>query len=116
MSYQQMSLFGEQEENKSRSFRAASHASLTVFVENVKRLMMSAICGENYTESYAKLSQDGSWLKMYGGFCQVRMDGSSEEYCETWQDWGGYMVVLLSKCRYGNFISRRQGCHRVHDR
>lgn len=89
MDFQQMSFLDKQGENKSRSFRAASHANLTQIVENIWRLMMSVICGPNYTESFARLTQDGWWRKMYGGCYQVSLDDSLEEYCETWICGGG---------------------------
>lgn len=34
--------------------------------------------------SFAKLSPDGSWLKMYQGYSQATLDGSSEISSETW--------------------------------
>ena len=102
MTYQQMNLFGEQEEKKSRSFREVSHASLTAFLENVWHLMMSAIYGANITESFARLTPDGLWQKMLGDCCQVRMDDSLDEFCETWPDGGQCLVVLLSECHCWN--------------
>ena len=56
--------------------------------ENVWRLMMCAICGENCSECFAKLVQDGLWQKMYGDYYQVKMDGSLEEFSATWPAWG----------------------------
>jgi hypothetical protein len=35
-------------------------------------------------DSFAKLSPDGSWLKMYQGSSQAIMGGSWEEFLETW--------------------------------
>jgi len=46
--------------------------------------MMSDGCGRNSTGSFASLSPDGSWQKTSEGYCQQRMDGSLEEYSETW--------------------------------
>lgn len=88
MIYQQMNLFGEQEEQKLQSFRGASHASRTLLQDCVNRLVMSVICGLSTGESLAKLDRNGSWLKMYGDYCQARMDGSFEEYSGIFPTWG----------------------------
>ena len=40
--------------------------------------------GRSSTGRFAKLAPNGSWLKMYQGFCQHRTDGSLEAYSETW--------------------------------
>jgi hypothetical protein len=40
--------------------------------------------GQNFIESFAKLDQNGYWLKMYQGYCQVTMDGSLERFSGTW--------------------------------
>lgn len=74
---------------KSPSFPAGFLANHIAARENVLHLMMSAICGGNILESFAKLTHGGSWLKMYGGYCQVSMDDFSDVYCETWPDGGG---------------------------
>ena len=68
--------------------QVVSHANLTALAENVWHLMMSAIFGESYSESFAKLMPDGSWQKMYQGYFQVKMEGFSEEYLGTWPKWG----------------------------
>lgn len=65
-----------------------SHANRTALRENAWHLVMSAICGESSQESFAKLNRDGSWLRTYQGCCQVSMDGFSDEYLETWPEWG----------------------------
>jgi hypothetical protein len=65
-----------------------SPASLTALQENVKRLVMTVTSGHNSRESFAKLNPDGSWVKTSQGSVQVRMDGSLEEYSETWPRWG----------------------------
>ena len=64
------------------------HANLTALVENVWHLMMSAIFGENCSESFVRLMQNGSWQRMYQGFCQVKMEGFSDEFSGTWPAWG----------------------------
>ena len=40
--------------------------------------------GRSSTGQFAKLAPDGSWLKMYQGFCQHRTDGSLEGFSENW--------------------------------
>ena len=67
-----------------RSYQGDFHASPIVLLGNVWRLMMSAIYGANSSECFARLEQDGSWRKTYPDYSQVRMDGFSDEYCETW--------------------------------
>lgn len=46
--------------------------------------------GGKCTDSFAKLSPDGSWLKTSQGFSQVMMDGSLETFSGTWP-WQGTM-------------------------
>ncbi len=77
-----------QELNTQQWYQAVSRANLTACQANVWRLMMSAICGANYTACFAKLAPDGWWQRMFGGFCQVKMDGFSDEFCEIWPDVG----------------------------
>lgn len=64
------------------------HANLTALVGNVWHLMMSAIFGANFSESFAKLTQHGLWEKMYRGCSQVKMEGFSDEFSGTWPKWG----------------------------
>lgn len=66
------------------SCAVGSHASHTASLEDVAQAVMSAICGEKCGESFAKLSLDGSWLKMCQGYYRVRLDGTSEGFLETW--------------------------------
>lgn len=40
--------------------------------------------GEKCSDSFARLSPDGSWQKMSQGYCQVMTDGSSETFSGTW--------------------------------
>ena len=65
-----------------------SHANLIALVGNVWHLLMSAIFGVNSIECFAKLDPNGSWQKMYQGFCQVKMDGFSDEFSGTWPKLG----------------------------
>lgn len=69
-------------------YQEVSRANLTALVGNVWRLMMSAIFGVNFSESFAKLMPNGLWERMYQGCSQVKMDGFSDEYLETWPRWG----------------------------
>src|SRR6266704_1603955 len=66
------------------SWSEVSPVSPIVLQEVEKPVKMSETCGENSTESFARLDQHGSWLRTYQGYSQVRMDGSLEEYSETW--------------------------------
>jgi hypothetical protein len=65
-----------------------SPASLTVLQENVKHLVTTVTSGRNLKESFARLSPGGFWVKTSQDSVQVKMDGSLEEYCETWSRWG----------------------------
>ena len=65
-----------------------SPANLTALQESVSRLVMSVISGENSPESFGKLNRDGSWVKTSQGSAQASLDGSLEEFCETWPRWG----------------------------
>lgn len=64
------------------------HANLIALVENVWHLMMSVIFGESCSGSFAKLTENGLWQRMYQGFCQVKMEGFSDEFFGTWPAWG----------------------------
>jgi hypothetical protein len=44
----------------------------------------TATSGPKCSESFAQLSPDGCWLKMYEGCFHPRLDGSLEEFSETW--------------------------------
>ena len=74
--------------SQSMLYQEVSHANLTALVGNVWRLMMSAIFGVSFSESFAKLTQSGSWEKMYRGCSQVKMEGFSDEFLGTWPKWG----------------------------
>jgi hypothetical protein len=85
---QQSLLENEQANTQQLASQEVSHANLTALRENVKRLMMTAICGGNSLECIAKLEPSGLWRRMYGDYFQVKMDGSLEEYLETWPNMG----------------------------
>jgi len=40
--------------------------------------------GQSLPDSFASLGPDGCWLKTCQGFTQATLDGSLEEFCETW--------------------------------
>ena len=66
------------------SFVVGSPASHTQSPVNEKPVEMNGIFGESSRESFAKLNQDGSWLKMSRGYYRLRLDGTSEEFSGTW--------------------------------
>ena len=66
------------------SSAADSHASRLALPVLAKVMPTSAGSGQKCAESLAKLNPGGSWSKMYQGYCQLTLDGSSEEFCETW--------------------------------
>lgn len=61
-----------------------SPASRTQQRASVKRRKMTAICGPNSTESFARFSPDGLCLRTLGGYLVARLDGSFEEFSGTW--------------------------------
>ena len=80
---------------KSPYSQEVSRANHTALQENVWRLVTSVTCGENLHGSFAKLSRNGLWLKTYQGYCQVSMEGFSDEFSETWPRWG---MMLDGEC------------------
>ena len=70
--------------NQLTLFAEDFHVNHTVLQENEKLVQTSEICGESSLELLTKLNHDGYWLKMSQDYCQVNMDGSLEEYLETW--------------------------------
>lgn len=88
MDCQQVNLFGEPVLKPLRSYQGGSHASRTALQESAKRLVMNVISGRKCGELLARLSPDGSWLKTYQGYYQVKMDGSLQEFSEILPRWG----------------------------
>ena len=84
----QLSLFGNEESEKSRSCQVGFPVSRTALPGSVELLLMSVISGENLPGSFAKLGPNGCWLKTCQGYCQASLDGSLEEFSETWPRWG----------------------------
>ena len=88
MSLQQMTFLDEPDCKGSLVFRGGSLASRTAVQESAKLLVTNVIYGPNSGELLAKLDRRGLWLKMFGDFYQVRMDGSFSEFSETLPTWG----------------------------
>jgi len=71
--YQQLTLFAED----SRASRSAMRA-------RDKVRWMIAGSGQSSIESFASLSRSGCWLRTYRDYCQLTLDGCSQEYSGTW--------------------------------
>lgn len=80
-------------------FAEDSLASLTVQPEKDKPHETNGICGENFIGSLAKLSLDGSWLKMYQGYCQVKIDGTLEKFSMVWPKSGTMQNGVIYQLR-----------------
>ena len=76
--------------------QVVSRANLIALVENVWHLMTNAIFGKNCSESFAKLTQNGLWQRMYQGSYQVKMEGFSDEFFGTWPAWGVMRSGIVS--------------------
>lgn len=66
------------------SSAGVSPASPSVTPADAQENPIAAGFGLSSTESFARLNPDGSWSRMYQGCGQLTMDGSLEEYSETW--------------------------------
>lgn len=96
------------------SYVVDSLVKMLVWQENEKDLQMKKEiardqdCGLNTVGSLAKLSQNGLWLKMYGGYCQQNLWGelgeTSDLFCQTWPKWGmmrhGVVTELQMSARH----------------
>ena len=89
---------------------AGSPASLTALQESVSRLVTSVTSGENSPELFAKLGRDGSWVKTSQGSVQVSLDGSLEEFCETWPKWGILSGGVVGKLPTPERRTTASGC------
>ena len=78
----------EQDYEQLMLFQGGFHASLTALQDSVRHLVMNVICGRKCGVSLERLTQNGSWEKMCGEYCQVRMDGFSAESYGTLPTWG----------------------------
>ena len=84
-------------------FQGDSLVSRSPLPEEEKALRTKGSFGEKCTVSFAKLNRDGCWLKMSQGFCQLMLDGRSEEFSETWPRagtvFGGIAYLLTPSAR-----------------
>lgn len=83
-----------------RSILSAEDSPAKMLVQQVKELVSlivkgtlpAPVFGESMPGLFASLSQDGSWLKTWQGYCQSLLPGfggeDSELYSETWPKWG----------------------------
>src|SRR5260221_1755690 len=65
-----------------------SPANLIASLESAKQVQTNATYGESFTASFARLDPLGLWLKTYQDCYQAKLDGSLEEYSETWPKQG----------------------------
>ena len=88
-----------------------SPVSQSVKQENVLELMMKDGFGQSSTDSFAKLDQDGSWLKMCQDSYQQTLDGRLQKFSGTWPRAGMMSsgtcfqredLVALGRCTKGN--------------
>lgn len=77
-----------EQESISSAAVSRDRVSLIVSLVSARPERTTAIYGRNLPDSFAELDQDGSWRKTSQGYSQVTMDGSLEEFSETWPDWG----------------------------
>jgi len=66
------------------SSAAAFPASPTASQDSATVAPTTATSGPSSPGSFARLDPDGCWRKTCQGYCQLNLDGSLEEYCETW--------------------------------
>ena len=67
---------------------AGSRVSPTASPDSATATPTSATSGPSSPASFARLGPGGSWLRMCLGYCQATLDGSLEEYSETWPKQG----------------------------
>lgn len=63
---------------------AGSRVSRTASPANKRRILTNATCGQNISDSFARLSRESLWVKMSRGYSQVMVDGSLEGFSGTW--------------------------------
>ena len=83
--------------------RVASLVSLIASPVSAEQAMTTETYGLSWLESLASLNPDGSWAKTYQGYCQVRLDGSLEEFSGTWPRLG---IVLDGLCMVPRTLER----------
>ena len=74
-----------------------SLASLTQLQDSVRELVTNVTSGRSSGVSLAKLSPDGSWLRMCRDSFQPPLDGSFEVYSGTCPRWGTLLGGVLSE-------------------
>ena len=88
-----------------------SPVSQSPLQESVVELMMKGGSGTSSTDSFAKLDQDGSWLKMCQDSYQQTLDGRLQKFSGTWPRAGMMSsgtcfqredLVALGRCTKGN--------------
>src|SRR5512146_2330294 len=88
------------------SYVEASRVSHIALPANGAEPTTNVISGPSSDALFASLGQDGSWLKTSAGSCQLLVDGSLEEFCETWPTAGmmrnGACYVLPTSARPTN--------------
>src|SRR3990167_3650492 len=87
-----------------------SPASLIRLQESVKGLVISVTSGRSSGASLARLNPDGSWLRMYQDCYQAMLDGSLEEYCQTWPRWGTMLDGVLTELSTWERGTGETGC------
>src|SRR6186713_1934435 len=65
-------------------FAEAFPVSRTPWLASVPDRATSATCGPTSPDSFASVTPDGSWRKTCQGYSQVTLDGSLEQFSETW--------------------------------
>lgn len=73
---------------ESISSLVASLANHSPSPASAEEPMTNGICGLRCAGSFARLGPDGSWLKTFGGYSQLTLDGRSEPFSGTWPRWG----------------------------
>lgn len=80
------------------------HASRSLVLALVEGRMTPDTSGLSSGASLAKLDPDGLWLKTSAGYVQLTLDGSLDEYSQTWPRWG----IVLDGSAYELRMSERR--------
>ena len=73
------------------SLQRAGPVNRTPAPESDKAPTTPEICGDQRSTAFARLSPDGFWAKTCQGYFQPTLDGTLEEFCETWPKQGMMM-------------------------
>ena len=82
--------------NKLTLFAEAFRANLSHLRGRERVLTMPGGSGPSSWRQFAKLDQNGCWLKMYQGCLQTTMEGPYEKLNETWPRW----AIVLGTVAY----------------